>query len=277
MENYNEVISFDKNKICEFEKNGIKTIFKKTSEIEFKNLIKAKKFLKDKKILLDGIEYSIDVPDVLSWDEKNQTIHMSFCDGKNMELLLRSENNRKQFLKLFQSIFIFIFKESFYWEDFAPRNILVQDSHISLVDFEKGLSFQNIDVRNFLRRHVYEEYSSFLLPDERLLDVVSVFKATEKEKMEKIAIDSIKIKRIKAIANMISYPPIITREQYLQIQALIVKAETPYLENGHLIFPRLKLESILQDKQINPLAYIEYAREILQSCKVIDNDISLTI
>lgn len=274
MENNNKIISFDNEKVWMHEEEGKKTIFKKSSNSEVKNLVKAMNFLKNKSILLGDVNYSLHVPDVLGWNQDSQTLQMSFCSGMNMELLLRDKESRKKYMPLFQRIFIFMFKEGFYWEDFAPRNILIDGTNISLVDFEKGLNFYDTDPIQFLRGHVYEEYSSFLLEEERLLDKEAVFSPTSAEKTELIEVKSIPVKRIKATAIALGYPCTITKEQYLNIQSMFITAETPYTLQGNLVFPRIHLEEILEDKQTNPRAYIDYASEIIKSCKQknIDND-----
>lgn len=268
----NKIISFDSKKVWLQKKDGQNTIFKKSSATEVANLTKAKEFLTDKSLSISGVNYSIHVPDVLRWNQDSQTLQMSFCNGMNMELLLRDEKLRKQYIPLFQKMFIFMFKEGFYWEDFAPRNILVDGTNISLVDFEKGLNFYKPNIKNFLRSHVYEEYSSFLLEEERLLDKEVVFSPNSEEKSELIEVSSIPVKRIKATANALGYPPIITKEQYLIIQSMFISAETPRIEQGHIVFPRIYLEEILEDKQTNPRAYIDYASEILKNCKIQNKD-----
>ena len=267
MQDNNQIISFDNNKVWEHTEHNIKTIFKKTNDMEVKNLMNAKEFLKNSKIIVNGINYTINVPDVIDWNNLSQTLHMTFCPGQNMELLLRDTKQRNQYIPLFQTIFMFMFKEGFYWQDFAPRNILIQSTNISLVDFEKGLNFGNQNLIKFLRDHVYEEYSSFLLRDERLLNPSSIFNATTKEKKEHITIDSIEVKRFRAIAKALNYPAIITYEQYLYIQYLIINAETPYYVNEDIVFPRIKLENILQNKQRNPQAYMDYALEVVKNTK----------
>lgn len=267
MNNNDKIISFDYDKVWEHEEKGTKTIFKKTNLLEVKNLIKANAFLKSKSINVNSIKYTLNVPSVIDWNNNSQILHMTFCSGKNMELLLRDKDHRNQYLQLFQTIFMFMFREGFYWQDFAPRNILIQGTDISLVDFEKGLDFQNANSIKFLREHVYEEYSSFLLCEERLLNSSFVFGATAEEKKSQLEVDSIKVKRFKAIAKTLGYPPVITYEQYLYIQSLIIKAETPYYVGEDIIFPRIQLENILQDKQKNPQAYVNYAIKVIQSSK----------
>lgn len=272
-----QITSFDSNKVWKHEENGQKSIFKRTVYAELENLLKAKEFLKSKGIIIGGKKYSINVPEIISWNKDSHILNMTFCSGENMELLLRDNTKRNQYIKIFQSIFMFMFRNNFYWEDFAPRNILIQGNHISLVDFEKGLHLHDVDLRQFLRQHVYEEYSSFLLEKERLLNPSLVFSATEIEKKEQISIDSIEVKRIQTIAKLLGCPSFITRQQYLNIQLLIIKAETPYYIDNHLFFPRVKLEELLQDRQTNPMAYIDYATEIirLSKDKSISDDITI--
>lgn len=52
-------------------------------------------------------------------------------------------------------------------------------------------------------------------------------------------------------------------EEYLNIQKMILKAEEPFYNGTELVFPRVQLVKMLEDKSINPSVYQKYANEIL--------------
>ena len=137
----------------------------------------------------------------------------------------------------------------FYWVDFSPRNILInkENKKICFVDFEKGLKFKNNDLIQFFRNHVYEEYSSFLLLNERILNGEKIFKLQPLEKNITINKNEIKIKRVKATANKLNFPDIITQDQFLEIYRMFLIAELPQYTNNEIIFPRVELEKILEE------------------------------
>ena len=158
----------------------------------------------------------------------------------------------------------FILKQHFYWQDFAPRNIIVSNKSIYFVDFEKGLNFSTNNLQEFFRNHVFEEYSSFLLPNERLILADYIFSPTSEEKNLKICVSDIQVKRIKSIAVALGYTDTISMTTYLDIQKMIIKAEEPFIDSeANIVFPRIELSKLLEYKNSDPSAYQKYANEIL--------------
>ena len=99
-------------------------------------------------------------------------VKMNFFNGVNLETLLLIISTRTEAIIFLNKLLEFILLNDFYWVDFSPRNILINknDKKICFVDFEKGLSFKENNLIHFFRNHVYEEYSSFLLLNERILN-----------------------------------------------------------------------------------------------------------
>ncbi len=258
-----QIISLDSKRIEYETVNNKKIVHKKTSIQEKNNLVKAKKFLKDKNVMIENSYYTIHVPDIYSWDDNTNTLSMSYCSGKNLELLLRDPDSRQSAIPFLQSLMKFILKHNFYWQDFAPRNIIINDKTIYLVDFEKGLHFSIDNLQAFFRNHVFEEYSSFLLPNERLISAEQIFHPSSEEKNKQIHVDDIKVKRIKSIAIALKYSDIISMETYLNIQKMIIRAEEPFYNGQSIIFPRIELVKMLENKKMNPSVYQKYANEIL--------------
>lgn len=258
-----QVISLEQKRIKYETVNNKQIVRKQTSSQEKDNLIKAKEFLKDKNIKIENSYYSIHVPDIYSWDDTTNILSMSYCSGKNLELLLRDINNRQSAIPFLQYLMRFILIHNFYWQDFAPRNIIINDQTIYLVDFEKGLDFSINNLQAFFRNHVFEEYSSFLLPNERLISDEQIFCPSPEEKNKKIHVDDIQVKRIKSIAIALGYDDTISMETYLNIQKMIIKAEEPFYNGSNIIFPRVALVKMLENKKINSSLYQKYANEIL--------------
>ena len=66
---------------------------------------------------------------------------MEFLKGDNLELILRTPQNRKSGVQILNSIFQYLYDNKIYWKDFAPRNIWVdtENKRINFFDFEKGI------------------------------------------------------------------------------------------------------------------------------------------
>jgi len=90
-----------------------------------------------------------------------------------------------------------------------------------------------------------------------------LFRLHIEQKNKKININDIKVKRIKSIAIALGYTDTISMEEYLNIQKMILKAEEPFYNGTELVFPRVQLVKMLEDKSINPSVYQKYANEIL--------------
>lgn len=264
-----EIISFDSERIYTTKDNGITYLNKNTKHTEIKNLKKAKEYLSDKSIKIVGNEYKIEIPKIHDWNEETKMVKMDFFNGVNLETLLRTNSSRTEAIIYLNKLLEFILLNDFYWVDFSPRNILInkEDKKICFVDFEKGLSFKENNLIHFFRNHVYEEYSSFLLLNERILNGEEIFKLQPTEKNITINKNEIKIKRVKSTANKLNYPNIITQEQFLEIYRMFLIAELPQTVNEQIIFPRVELEKILETKKTNPFAYEEYADKILELVK----------
>lgn len=263
MEDDLQVISLEPKKVWYEIVNNKQIVNKKTSYQEKDNLLKAKNFLKNKSIKINDIHYSIQVPNIYAWNKNTNILSMSYCQGENLELLLRNPHTRQRAIPFLQSTMRFILAQHFYWQDYAPRNIIIDDETIYLIDFEKGLDFSINDLQSFFRNHVFEEYSSFLLPNECLISSEQIFFPSIKEKNKKINISDIKVKRIKSIAIALGYTDTISMKEYLNIQKMILKAEEPFYNGTELVFPRVQLVKMLEDKSINPSVYQKYANEIL--------------
>ena len=262
------ITSFDPNKTWIIKVNDKKNFFKKTTQREVDMLLFAKKNLENNYLNINNKYYSLEVPTIISWNSINTTLEMSFCEGNNLEYILRNPETHEYGVAFLQKILFFMLDNNFYWIDFAPRNILLGDKKIFLVDFEKGIDSINIKIQDFLRNHVYEEYGSFLFEHERVFLPDYVFSMREDEVNDIFKIEDIGPKRIKATAKALGYNDTITKQQYLEIVKMFIIAEEPFEKSGLFVFPRIELEHVLKDKLTNPKAYDNYAREIIERNKI---------
>lgn len=263
MAHTHKIISLDPNKAWYEEINNVPAFKKITTFSEVELLQYAKNVLGNKFVYILGHKFFIKVPDVYNWDNINSILTMSYCKGENLECLLCEPTTRNFGIELLQAMLKFILDNNFYWYDFAPRNILVDSSTIYLVDFEKGIDDKIKHLKLFLRNHVFEEYSSFLLRNERIFNTDFVYSLYDGETDKPICITDIKVKRFKSVALELGYTDIITLSQLLDIQKRIINAEEPYYHNGQIIFPRIQLVKMLENKVSNPNIYHEYAKLIV--------------
>ena len=98
-----------------------KVVIKESSFDEVKKIEEARKILKTHKIEINNIEYSLHLPKIYAF--KNNKIYMEFLKGDNLELILRTPQNRKSGVQILNSIFQYLYDNKIYWKDFAPRNI----------------------------------------------------------------------------------------------------------------------------------------------------------
>lgn len=264
-----KIISFDKERIYTTNDNGITYLNKITKHTEIENLKKAKEYLSKKSVKIADNEYKIEIPKIYDWNEETNIVKMDFFNGINLETLLRTISSRTEAITFLNKLLEFILSNCFYWVDFSPRNILInkKNKKICFVDFEKGLTFEENNLIHYFRNHVYEEYSSFLLINERILNGEEIFRLQQSEKNMTIKKNEIRIKRVKATANKLNYPSLITQEQFLDIYRMFLIAELPQIVSQKIIFPRVELENILETKKTNPFAYDEYADKIIKLVK----------
>ena len=235
---------------------------KKSTIMEYKHLLLAEQLLSTYSLLkVNNRSYKVCVPNIYAYHDS--IIEMEFFNGYNLELLLRNENTHLQGVKFLNNLLIFLLEKGFNWIDFAPRNILIGNNQICLIDFEKELSSLIIDKSIYLQNHVYEEYSSFIFENERLLSIDDVFSIKTFNNYD-VNINSIKIIRCKYLCELLYNKSHINILDYYDVWKLILKAEIPFIFNENMIFPRLYLGGILKDKEISNKPYFKYANKIIE-------------
>ena len=266
IENYyknQNIVSYDHNKVWIDKENDKYYFYKKTTEFEVKNLRLIREKLFNKFISIFEKKYELSVPQTI--DFQNNLLKLEYCNGKNLELYLKDKKTHDLGVTFLNVLLNFFIENSIYWIDFAPRNILISDNKIIFVDFEKGFMKKNTTIKNYLRNHVYEEYSLFLLTDERCYQAEYVF-TLKSEKNSLIQVNSIKSDRYRIIAKLRGYSQYMTKQDYLNILKLIIDVETPYVEKDNIFFPGVYLDKFMVKLCSNRSVEV-YAKEVLRLYK----------
>lgn len=258
-----QIFSIDKSRYYIKDGNDKGRIFcKKSSSIEYNSLLFAKQILSSySSVKIDGHDYKICVPNVYFYQDN--IIEMQYFKGENLELLLRDSSTHSKGVHYLNSILTFLINNGFNWIDFAPRNILINNTEICLIDFEKKLSSSIKDKKKYLQNHVYEEYASFIFESERLLSIDDVFSLGESDN-NLISIDSIKIKRCKYLCEILYYNSPISILEYFAAWKMILNAELPFILDNDMIFPRLYLSKLLENKNLSNEPYYNYVNRIIE-------------
>lgn len=264
------ITSYDEKKVWVILHNNERLFCKQTkvNEVET-NLVLAKE-LSNKKMSISGNEFELSVPLIHNWDDSKGVLMMEYCDGTNLEFILRNKKTYNFGVNILNELLKFFIENGIYWIDFAPRNILIKDNKINIVDFEKGLGFYN-DIKDYLRNHVYEEYGSFSFLKDRIYMPNEIFDIELEDHKKSYYIQDIGPKRIKTIAKLLGYKDYLTQKEYLQIIKTFIIAEEPKIINDEFVFPRVILEQILKDKNTNPTAFENYALEVIKINKLAGN------
>lgn len=259
-----DVISLTKDKINKVIISNKEIITKKSSFEEIKNIENARKFFKNKEIILNNKTYTFHLPHI--YDYQNNTIYMEFMKGHNLELALRENEKHKTAAQITSNLLQYLCDNKIYWGDFAPRNVLIDEANnkINLCDFERGIK-DNIPQKTYLQHFVYEEYAAFLLPRERTFSE-TIDKIFTVDNIKSVQFREIKSNRVKHIimAKHLAMNSL-TNQTIANINKMIILAETPYLKQNNLIFPIIELETI-KDK-----SYELFANKI---CNIINKGIT---
>lgn len=262
-ENYyknQNIVSYNQNKVWIDKENDKYYFYKKTTEFEVKNLRLIRKKLVNKFVSIFEKKYELYVPQIVNF--QNNLLKLEYCNGKNLELYLKDKKNHDLGVTFINVLLNFFIENNIYWIDFAPRNILISDNKIIFVDFEKGFMKKNASIKNYLRNHVYEEYSLFLLIDERCYQAEDIF-TIKNEKNTLIQVDSIKSDRYRIIAKLKGYSQYMTKKEYLEILKLIIDVETPYVEKDNILFPGVYLDKFMVNL-VSKKPVEDYAKEVLR-------------
>lgn len=236
------IVSFDTNKTWIERNDGSIVFCKKTCKKELNNYKKMTKLILNKRVKINNKKYIIKTPGIIKWDSFNEILYLEYCNGENLEFLLRNKKTHKKGVTIINCLLNFFIENRIYWADFAPRNIILNKDNIYIVDFEKGIR-NKINLRNYLRINVLEEYCLFLLKNERLYNINDIL-LQKNERNIKYKINNIKDKRYLNIAKQLGFKDIIDKKEYLFLLHMILKIEEPQLINGKFYFPGVEFDKI---------------------------------
>ena len=135
-----DVISLETGKVIIKDKE----VIKKSSLLELNNLLSASKIIKGQDIYVGEVNYTIKVPEV--YDFVDNKIIMERCYGDNLEIMLRNNNFHEKGVLYTNQILKEFLQKKFFWKDYAPRNILIDNNSISIMDFERGIDMENTEL-----------------------------------------------------------------------------------------------------------------------------------
>ena len=260
------IVSYDETKTWVTDINGEYIFNKKTGSSELINLGLAKEKLEGRSVMLEGKKYTIHIPNVIFWNETDCVLQLEYCMGNNLEFLLRDADTHKRGVNILNSILDFLINNRIYWVDFAPRNVILSESKIYIVDFEKGFMDEESSLVDVLRNHIYEEYCLFLFRDERKKIVDGIFDV-ETDSNVVIRVDSIKNNRIREIAKLLGYKTNILKSDFLDILRIIIDVEEPYIEDNKQIYPGVILDKyMINNNSDNPI--LDYSKKVLELHKL---------
>lgn len=252
---YKSVISFsnDKVNLKYNKKNKEYYIIKKTTLNEFDNYLKFYFFFKNKIIInIRGKNYYLITPRILKIEILNENsicMYISYFKGENLEKILKNQRTHHKGVEFLNGVLKTLINNEIYWLDFAPRNISISEREICLFDFEKGFTKTSLKEFQFL---IYEEYSAFLLINERILEEYSELEKSVD--LKKIKLNS---KRIEALSKYFNYNEL-NNHIFISILKKIIELETPIKLNGAIVYPILKLEYLLANYGYEFYSYYLY-------------------
>lgn len=233
-ENVN-VVSFDPTKTWVTIENDKSIFCKKTNKKELKFLKYARKRLNNKTIDINSEIYTIYVPSIINY--KNGILYLEYCNGNNLELILRNNNTHKNGVVILNTLLKYLIKNKIFWIDFAPRNIIIDKPNIFIVDFEKGFQNRLSSVNNYLLAHIIEEYYLFLLKNEREFFLENNIKYFNMKK--------VKIDRFQKILSLLFDSDRLTKKKYFDVLQVLLTVEEPFIYNNLIIYPGVILDDVL--------------------------------
>jgi len=243
------VLSFDKKKIkVSSDAKGNIVIEKRTNDIEYQNIVLAHNhFQKYHPVLVHHGEDDIfvSIAEISEWKQETSVLSTFFYQGRTLEEVLRVSfgQARGNLIVFLRNIFELFRSIGFLWGDFAPRNMIWNESKktLHLVDFERnlclkdGLVGQHIFNR-YVRNYAREEFSCFLSNKEQRFIFHGFLKEDHRRKY--LSVDQITSKRKKALLRNIfgekeSYP----LREIRDAEDIMVFITTPFRVRKGYFFP----------------------------------------
>lgn len=249
------VLSFDPEKIMvALTPDGKTIVRKKTTEKEYKNILLARQHIIKHQPALIFDKYGkiqIFVVELYEWNRNEQVLSTLFCQGRNIEEILRETTgtNRESLICLTRKIFEILKMSGFLWGDFAPRNMIWDQSQkiIWLVDFERDLHLKDCPVsrhlfNRYVRNYSREEFSCFLVEHEQTVlfddfldeDIFGFIPAIQITSRRKYAL----------LNNTFGKKECYSLNEVRQIEDIMASVATPFQVNNVLFFPMDSLDLI---------------------------------
>lgn len=263
------VLSFDYGKVVTtLSEDGRMIVRKKTVEKEHRNISLARRHLLKHQPIIASEKYGatrILVAEIVEWDEKNRLLSTLFCNGENIERLLRESvgTDRDPLIELIRKSFESFRANGFLWGDFAPRNVIWdrQRGIMWLVDFERNLILRDCPVEQhvfnrYVRNYSYEEFSCFLT----LQESAFLFEGfLDESNDEIIPVEYLTSKRKRLLLkDLFGGKEYYTLDEIRHTEDIMVEMATPFLIHGTYFFPMDLLDFIGSKGGAN-----EYVRTII--------------
>jgi len=257
-----KVISLDTDKIrFTLQRNhitgvNILVVEKKTKELEMRRILRLANWLPFQAPLrVRNTIFQICVPKIISWNEKNSTLHLEHHEGFPIECLLKRYTQGKErtfWIEFIEKFFTWCNEKGLIWDDCAPRNMLVNIPllRLTLVDFERRLCFRNrsISFREFqyhAQDLIFEEFAAFLFPREQRQIFSDIWSTYEEDYIDKKSITS-RRKKLLLEKKFGLLPQKIPAIYVNEIGKLMADVATPSFYQGKAVFPMELLEKIAQ-------------------------------
>lgn len=261
------VTSLEDERVSLIQKNGSFLVSKKTTISEPKNLARVKSWLKmngNLSGLKTGLHLNISIPKVMEWKISNSTLVMEYCCGVNLETeLIKNDKNRDLYIKIISDLLHWIKEKSFYWQDFAPRNMLFnkESNTVTLIDFESRLKIgrkmmSEKEFNLFIQNRIILELATVLFAAEQKYLCPNIWKYSRRTS---IPLGEIIGRRRRGYI-LFHHPGIyrIKHSDLVQIEKRIVYIATPFYYKNTVFYPLIALSKIDSvDKYIKTVSELE--------------------
>ena len=247
------VLSYDPQKVWVDQKAGMVVVRKRTIPHEYEGILQAHQYLTryPVSLLVNGSIYSVKPVPLVSWENEKSLLTTLFCDGENLEHILRKTSlaERSSWLIFCKDLFSKMRSIGFLWGDCAPRNIVIQEKKrlVRIMDFEREQCFLSTSVdessfRRFVRNYAYEEFSSFLFKSEQKKVFSESLKGETMEHIHLTKITSMRRRRI--LEKQFGRKEAYAGREVEDVEDIMVFAATPFMLDGVVYFPMDFLEKI---------------------------------
>lgn len=262
------VLSFDPKRV-RFIDNGCgpAVIEKTTTFQEYRQITKAREYLKINPIILSKKLLLLIPAPILRWENKKSVLVTLFCNGINGEQVLRTStgSERSRSINLFKECFQKMRLAGFLWGDFAPRNMIIDEKskRIWIVDFERQLELKNKPVAKslfsrYIRNYSFEEFSCFLFAEEQKKFFSNML--TEESKASIPASQIHSKRKSKLLTSLFGQKKYYKVKELQIVEALMIFVATPFFVNGMPFYPMDFIDRM--SNQGGPNTYVQIVQKI---------------